>query len=350
MSSIQRLLSIPAAKRKREDLIAMLRCAVKLEHATLPPYLCAMWSIRDVRHPAHGILRGIVFEEMGHMGMACNLLTTVGGTPEINVKGFVPEYPSALPCDIVPRVTPPNLSVWQVGLSRLTAAVVSDIFMIIEYPEGGPIALASHSVRGFHTIGEFYGAIAESLDYLVKHHFVKITGDRQITETNQLSVKPVTNLQEALDAIETIKEQGEGTPQGPGAVISGDELAHYYKFKQIQVGRMYFQDAQTKKWSLNGAFIDFPAVYPMADVPRGGYSGAPHPVSDLLAQFDSDYGSILGDLQSAWVKGGAAGGVNLGNAEITMDGLGDTALQLMQTPIDVKKPELGNYGPTFQPA
>lgn len=330
MSSIQRLVSLPAAKRTGEDLIAMLRCAVK--------------------HPAYGILRGIDFEEMGHMGMACNLLTTAGGTPEINVKGFVPEYPSALPCDIVPRVTPPNLSVWQVGLSRLTPAVVSDFFMIIEYPEAGPIALASHAARSFHAIGGFYNAIAESLDSLVKHHLVKITGDGQITETNPLSVEPIADLQEALAAIETIEEQGEGTAQGPGAVISGDELAHYDKFKQIQVGRMYAQDEQTKRWSLEGAFIDFPAVYPMADVPCGGYGGAPHPVSDLLAQFDSDYGSVLRDLQSAWEKGVAAGEVDLGNAEVTMDGLGDTALRLMQTPIDAKEPEHGNYGPTFRQA
>jgi hypothetical protein len=299
----------------------------------------------------YDVLRSIVFEEMGHMGIACNLLTTIGGTPQITAQNFVPRYPSALPCNIVPRVIPPNVKDWNVGLSRLTPAVVSDIFMIIEFPEGGPIALQSFRQRKFHTIGEFYDAISRTLTYLVNHNMVKITGDRQITETNQVLVEPIDTLIKAQRAIELIKEQGEGTPQSPGAVISGDELAHYYKFKEIDVGRKYEYNKAKKTWSLNGKFRAFPTVYPMADVPAGGYvgPGIPKNASDLLKKFNSDYGDILGNLQSAWEKGGAAGKADLDNAEITMDGLGTTAVKLMQIPLDGKNPDLGTYGPTFAP-
>jgi hypothetical protein len=292
-----------------------------------------------------------VLEEMGHMGIACNLLTTIGEKPELTAKGFVPDYPSPLPCDIVPRVVPPNLKDWKVGLSRLTPAVVSDIFMIIEYPESGPLALASWKTRTFHTIGEFYGAIAKTLEKLVNQKKVAITGSHQITD-KAVGVKPLDTLKKALDAIELIKEQGEGTPQSPGAVIAGNELAHYYKFKQIQVGRNYKFERGKKSWSLTGSFFDFPAVYPMADIPRGGYTGPgiPKPVSDLLVRFNRAYGSILKDLQSAWEKGDAGGGkADLKSAKATMGQLGPIAVQLMKTWIDDKNHDLGTYGPTFQP-
>ena len=128
--------------------------------------------------------------------------------------------------------------------------------MIIEYPEKGPVqtmefALAgAAALRRFHTIGEFYDAIAHTLKYLVSKHEVQITGQKQLSEPfighdeNQQNVlKPITTLQEALDAIEHIKEQGEGTPSTPDTPMFGHELAHYYKFKQIQVARNFVQQA-----------------------------------------------------------------------------------------------------------
>jgi rubrerythrin len=81
MSSVLNLLSIPVEGRTRDHLLEMLRCAVKLEHATLPPYLTAMWSVKDKKHPAYGILRSVVFEEMGHMGTVCNLLSALDCRP-----------------------------------------------------------------------------------------------------------------------------------------------------------------------------------------------------------------------------------------------------------------------------
>src|SRR6516225_9595751 len=89
MPSVIDLMRIPVERRTPDHLFEMLRCAVKLEHATLPPYLTAWWSITLPKHPAdpknpsYDILQTIVFEEMGHMGTALNLLTTVGGTPAI---------------------------------------------------------------------------------------------------------------------------------------------------------------------------------------------------------------------------------------------------------------------------
>jgi rubrerythrin len=356
MSSAFDLLGVPIEKRTKQHLIEMVRCAIKLEHATLPPYLTAMWSIKDRKHPARKILNSIVFEEMGHLGTVCNLLTTIGGVPAFTDKKFVPDYPAKLPCDIYPKVTPPNVIKWEVGLSRLTPAVVSDVFMIIEYPEKGPVQtmeLLAAARPKFHTIGEFYDAIAHTLEHLVRIHQVQISGQKQLSEAfvghdenKQNVLKPITTLHEALQVIEHIKEQGEGTPTSPEAPMFGHELAHYYKLKQIQVGRNFVQQAG-KSWTLTGDFFDFPSVYPMADIPRGGYAeqDLPKEVGDLIKKFNDDYKSLLGLLQSAWEKGGTDGQNDLSSAEIVMDGLGSNAVDLMKISIGADK---GNYGPTFQ--
>jgi hypothetical protein len=156
MSSVQQLMSVPVPDRQLAWLKESLQCAIVLEHSTLPPYLCALWSIVDPGHEAVNILMGIALEEMLHMSLACNLLAAVGGSPRVSAPDVVPKYPGPLPCDIRPLGNP-NL---KVGLSRLTPAVVTDVFMAIEFPEHGPVALAAPH-RTFHTIGEFYAAIRD---------------------------------------------------------------------------------------------------------------------------------------------------------------------------------------------
>ncbi len=344
MSSVQQFMSMPLERRSPQSLLEMIACAIKLEHATIPPYLTALWSIEDPAHDAYGILQTVVVEEMAHMGFMCNLLTTLDGQLPLTAPDFVPQYPTPLPCGIAPRVIPPNLHEWQVGLSRLTPAVVSDIFMIIEYPECGPIAVADRPKATFHTIGEFYDAVSKTLEYLVDAKQITITGHRQINDPDS-GVSPITNLHEALKAIEDIKEQGEGTPQSPDAPDLGNELAHYYRFKQIQVGRMYEQ-LPDKTWHLTGKFLDFPPCYPIADVPKGGY---PDPVPPELAQFNRDYKALLATLQSAWDQGGTPGETILQQAELdSMPALTTCAVNIMKKPIDSGHPERGNYAPTFQ--
>ena len=51
-----------------------LQWAIQLEHATIPPYLCALYSIKEGHNPeATEILRSIFMEEMLHMTLAANI-------------------------------------------------------------------------------------------------------------------------------------------------------------------------------------------------------------------------------------------------------------------------------------
>src|SRR3954462_1059114 len=110
--SIRRLMDVPKTRRDVEWLKRSLQSAIELELATIPPYLCAMWSIVDPGDEVRNDIRMIVLDEMLHTGLACNMLTTLGGTPAINVPSAVPKYPGPLPGDVRPQ-----LVVWLAGFS-----------------------------------------------------------------------------------------------------------------------------------------------------------------------------------------------------------------------------------------
>jgi len=102
-----------------------LQAAIELEHATLPPYLCGLWSIKAGYGEAYDLINSIIMEEMLHMGLACNMLTTIGGAPQINAPGFVPTYPGPLPGGVRPQLT--------VRLQGLTREYINQVYMQIEH-------------------------------------------------------------------------------------------------------------------------------------------------------------------------------------------------------------------------
>ena len=81
-----------------DELRRHLQAAVQLEHATIPPYLTALYSIRPgTNADAYHVLRVIAVEEMLHLTLAANILNAIGGSPDLTIPGFVPDYPAYLP-------------------------------------------------------------------------------------------------------------------------------------------------------------------------------------------------------------------------------------------------------------
>src|SRR5882672_5324580 len=208
--NIRALMSVPRAEHDSVCLKKSLQAAVELEFATIPPYLCALWSIKDASGEAYDRILGIVLQEMLHMGLACNMLTTIGETPAITSN--VPTYPGPLPGGVRPELT--------VALQGLSKDVVRDVFMQIEYPEDGPVRAAL--AETFTSIGAFYDAILDAFKMLPPG---SITGARQLT-SGGVKLTKLTTLAEVENAILKIKEQGEGTSQSPFATDFGGELAH----------------------------------------------------------------------------------------------------------------------------
>ncbi|HJQ36646.1 MAG TPA: ferritin-like protein [Thermoanaerobaculia bacterium] len=321
-------------KRKLEtvdDLRRWLLGAVRLELSTIPPYLTALYSLKpDTNNEIAKILRHIAVQEMLHMCLACNILNAVGGHPTINAAGFAPGYPTPLPMGIGTEPGKPFI----VPLRRFSLELVQKIFMTIEEPEH---PLAFPSARGatagattdYHTIGEFYRALERVIVALGDGIF---TGDPALQVTGWFpsdELFPVTNVESAVEAIDIIVEQGEGTSTTPVDAEGG--LSHYYLFSEIVQGKQLV-NVPSVGFAYCGAPIPFDpeGVYPMVDNPPLVALPSTSPLVQLSAQFDESYTALLNAL-NATVNGEPS---QLDVAIGLMYTLRLLAQQLMATPID----------------
>src|SRR5207302_7433806 len=104
-----------------------LQEAIELEHATIPPYLTALYSIKPgYNQVVADILRSVVVQEMLHLTIAANVLNALGGAPVLDRPGFIPTYPGPLPM---------VHGDFTVGLEKLSRRLVRSTFLTIEEPE-----------------------------------------------------------------------------------------------------------------------------------------------------------------------------------------------------------------------
>jgi hypothetical protein len=327
-----------------EWLHQALETAIRLEFSTIPPYLTALWSIKDPASPVAKAIRGIVQEEMLHMALACNMLVAIGGTPPIAAREFAPSYPGPLPGGVHPSL--------RVSLSGLTPEVVK-AFMTIERPEATLAKEAADLAKaasldpvddGAPRIGQFYDCILDAFSTLNP----KLSTDRQIS--GPLSWYAVRTFDEVKTAINLIKHQGEGTESDPGEqtdkITGKPELSHFYRFLEIHCGKAIGPLPGSNVWGFTGEPVSWPEVWPVAEVPAGGHDAGkvPAPVADLLMKFDRAYGLLLQQLHGLW----ATGDQGLLVAAIgTMFTMQDPARALMQIPIP-GDPHGQTYAPNFR--
>lgn len=209
-------------------VIGKLKDAIKLEHATIPLYLYALYSLDENKNSEIvDIIQSVVIEEMLHMTLASNILNALGGTPEIDDPSFIPTYPGALPggveADLKVHLAP-------FSMDQLTA------FLKIEEPEhplNFPLAFAETATI---TIGQFYAAISKAIGELPDGSFAS-SPRNQVGPDLMFGSIVVTDVASAQKAITTIVDQGEGTTELPEDGADHD-YAHFYRFKQIEKGHM----------------------------------------------------------------------------------------------------------------
>jgi hypothetical protein len=281
-----------------DDLKDHLQTAIELEHATIPPYLCALYSIPDGRNvSASALIRGVVMEEMLHMVLAANLLNAIGGQPDLTHDKFVPSYPGYLPHSDQKFV---------VGLLPFGTAAI-DTFLQIEKPA----KLGAKPQGGdYATIAQFYAAIADGFQTLEQQGKIKWFQGKQVDGSRfyyGAGGKPiqVTDLTTALQAIEEITEQGEGFD---GTLYDNDtqfgqkdELAHYFRFNEIRTGRRYMpSDSPHQPPTGATLVVDWDARYPMSPNPKvSEYAGQPE-IHQLMVDFNVRYMALLGELEKAF--------------------------------------------------
>jgi Ferritin-like len=270
------------------ELQDALQLAMQLEFATIPPYLCAQWSIdtSQGRDPGgvSGTIRKIVIQEMYHFALAGNILTAIGRVPAIARPSFIPTYPTnSLPGCILQElaVDLKPLSNTPFGNSQL------DVFLQIEKPEFTPVALLAKKPPD--TIGAFYTMISDAFDKVNN-----ITFDPTAHFVLYREATAIRNTNDAKQAIFRIKQEGEGIsgdPDEPQGV--GLDYAHYYKFKEILKG------ARLKKTNGNWNFDGDPIPYPTRIYDFAQSMANPSP----SLSFDRILATLLTQLQACWTDG-----------------------------------------------
>lgn len=334
-----------------DDLALHLRWAMAVELSTIPPYLCALYSIEDVSSSAYRLIRSVVLEEMLHMMLVANLLNAIGVPPELD-SDVIPSYPGFMKHHAAGGPF--------IQLQPLSAELARSVFMAIEQPEVSPHAPPEGD--NFETIGQFYKAIELGFEYCVKHQgeqavFGKDTGfqrDDTYFGSGAGELFTVHDLPSALRAIQEITQQGEGSsvPQPPmpgeeqygGYDYYGDrqdgtygpilgvpwELSHYRKFQQIADG-----------------VVALPDIYPMQANPSSDqYEGQTRALAEL---FDASYSLVLWSLQTTFRTPPKSTSFLSLAFPLMRSVLPTLATLLMQTPLEpAADPALGpTAGPGF---
>jgi hypothetical protein len=280
-----------------------LQTALEIEHSTIPPYLCALYSIPNGANVTAGtLIRSVVMEEMLHMVLVANLLNAIDGTPKVKDPDFVPRYPTYLPHSdkkFVVQLLPFG-----------TEAI--ETFLKIEMPA----ALGAPPQSGdYRSIAQFYQAIRDGFEYLCSQ-----PGGEQKLFTGKRSKQidgaswyyggggvpfEVYDLATARKAIAEITEQGEGFNDtlydGDNRFGQVDELAHFFRFNEIRAGRRY-QATDTPAGYPTGAalVVDWSGRFPMAPNPKASEYADRPAIHRLMTEFNQSYTALLGVLDMAF--------------------------------------------------
>ena len=286
------------AIRDIENLRNHLQWALELEHATIPPYFCALYSMKEGHNQESiEVVHSVLIEEMLHMALVANVLNAVGGFPQVAKPDFIATYPSYLPH---------SNKAFQVPLLKFSPEAI-EVFLNIERPGGHD---APPEDENYETIGQFYEAIEEGLTYLAKEigEAELFSGDpqRQIRSDTSYyggggEIIAVTDLNSAVAALEEVIEQGEGMEHQ--SIWDGDrnmfhpereEVAHYFRFQEIKLGRT-FQQGDTAQSGPTGELfeVDWDAVYNMRPNPRTSDYPAGSDIHTLMVDFNKSYSDML---------------------------------------------------------
>ncbi|MFD7813910.1 ferritin-like protein [Streptomyces sp. NPDC059785] len=281
-----------------------LQWAIEVEHATMPPYLTALYSLDPERNAdAAQLVSGVFVEEMIHLALAANLLNAVGGQPRLDAPHLLPPPPRTMP-HADPSI---ELALLPFGQEAL------GMFLRLEQPAhpGDPA-----EDDDYETIGQFYDAIEKGLRRLCAGlgEDQVFTGDpaRQVTggpfahTAGHLS--PVTGLDSALAALEEIVEQGEGAVRAD--VWDGDvdlfhpdtkAVSHYYRFQELVLGRRYRPGDTPESGPTGDAVTVDPAgIRPLRPNPRLEDHPEGSAVRTAREAFNRTYCKMLHQLEQAF--------------------------------------------------
>jgi hypothetical protein len=302
----------------KEELYHYLGVALQLEHATIPPYLMALYTIKPGTNGAATlIIRQVVVEEMLHLTLAANVLNALGGKPDLTGPDFVPCYPAPLPSGETdfevslrpfsheavdtfikierPALPPTTASSATATLSNATGAMMVKRTRRLALAFNHP----ANSDWTYYSIGEFYKAIQDGLRHLSEKMSAKelFNGDAKLQVGPEVyysgggNVTKVADLDSALRALGLIIGQGEGYTEKP--FNEAGELAHEYRFEQLLLGKFYQVGDQAHKPTGEALQVDWTAAYPVkVDAKVRDYEKSPE-LYAAAVRFNAAYAEFL---------------------------------------------------------
>ena len=274
---------------------AALQRAIELEHATIPVYLYAYFSLDATKNAeARRILKSVVVEEMLHMVLGANVLNALGGTPRVAHPDFIPTYPGHLPGGVEGQLT---LHLRPFSLEQL------DAFIALEEPVE-PIDYERHVALAevpAVTIGEFYQTIANAVTRLAPDSFAP-SARHQVGPELMFGSLSVVDVESAIVALTTIIEQGEGTSSSP-VEIDGpggqNDFAHFYRLSELRHGRRLVSVPDAPSVLLSYEFtgdpieLDPTGVVHLPSDPRASDYANGSTARRIIDDFNATYTSLL---------------------------------------------------------
>ena len=305
--------------------------AIELEYSTLPLYLSAMFSLEVQNYTAYNTIRSVAMEEMVHMAIACNMLSALGGSPQLKTMNI------PFPTQGLPGGAEPDLFI---GLARFSKKQLKN-FMRIEIPEF--LLKEKNLPEEYPTIANFYNSIREAIieNSEAVEAAAKETAERlknnlppnQVGDDIGFSTFNFKDgdypVQMLCAGIDEILEQGEGasTQELITSNLYESEESHYAKFASLYYGAAYQKPeplveltSENESDFFKGMPIGWPEVVNTLAVPADGYAKIlaldpnAQAVSVDLNAFDTGFSTMLDALDTAWNGSSATSWKTLGGA------------------------------------
>ncbi|MBW4618101.1 MAG: ferritin-like protein [Cyanosarcina radialis HA8281-LM2] len=236
--------------KTREDLLYLLSQAAELEHSLACQYLFTAFSLKESTDEGvsqaqltkinrwRRTINGIAVEEMLHLALASNLLTSIGGAPYFRRANF-PQAKTYTSLKLQFKLAPFS----ETTLNRYICFELPNNFDTEEQKDNWiqfcqqirdeellrimallPQPLVPRKIE-YNTIGELYGLIRQGFETIGQKLFIG-PPEAQATGIFRQMIQ-VKDLESAVKAIELIVVQGEGSP-------AQRDDSHFAKFTKIR--------------------------------------------------------------------------------------------------------------------
>jgi hypothetical protein len=230
-----------------------LQDAISLELWTIPYYLSAMYSIRDPATEAYQLIQSVVYQEMLHTQLICNLANAFGVAPRLEAPVYgLPEIPHLNFKLDAPNPTQ-DYRPYSTDIGPLDELRINTM-CLIEYPQWRSRTRPDlqQDRTNYGSIGEFYDAIRVGVSELRGHLRGEVNQvDFFGSFYNHLPTATISKFGEegyaqAMELIDVIVDQGEGQTKGDADVPIAyrntadgchESWPHFRKFTFIRDGK-----------------------------------------------------------------------------------------------------------------